>query len=59
VNLRPHSGHWRRRRMAEPSSAMRLSTTRESGLRQNGQYMASLLRLRGSVMLQLQYEVAG
>ncbi|BAS08503.1 hypothetical protein AHiyo4_19250 [Arthrobacter sp. Hiyo4] len=41
VNLRPHSGHCRRRRMAEPSSAMRLSTTRESGLRQNGQYMVS------------------
>ncbi len=38
VKRRPHSGHCRRRRMAEPSSAMRLSTTRESGLRQNGQY---------------------
>src|SRR6476469_993498 len=45
VNRRPHSGHWRRRRMAEPSSAIRLSTTRESGLRQNGQYMAFPLPL--------------
>ena len=30
VNRRPHSGHWRRRRMAVPSSVARESTTRES-----------------------------
>src|SRR3954447_20885613 len=46
VKRRPHSEHWRRRRIAEPSSVTRLSTTRESGLRQNGQYMPHLLRGR-------------
>jgi hypothetical protein len=30
VNLRPHEGHARRRRMAAPSSAVRLSMTRLS-----------------------------
>ena len=37
VNRRPHCGHERRRRMAAPSSATRLSTTRLSAWRQNGQ----------------------
>ncbi|GAA3430081.1 hypothetical protein GCM10018953_72650 [Streptosporangium nondiastaticum] len=31
VNLRPHSGHVRLRRMAPPSSVDRLSMTRVSG----------------------------
>ncbi|GAA5085376.1 hypothetical protein GCM10023259_097460 [Thermocatellispora tengchongensis] len=31
VNLRPHWGHVRRRRMAAPSSVERLSITRVSG----------------------------
>ena len=31
VNRRPHSGHDRRRRIAVPSSAVRLSMTRLSG----------------------------
>ena len=39
VNRRPHSGHWRRRRMLEPSSVARESMTRESVWRQNGQCM--------------------
>jgi hypothetical protein len=39
VKRRPNFGHCRRRRIAEPSSWRRLSTTRESGLRQNGQYI--------------------
>ena len=30
VKRRPHSEHWRRRRIAVPSSVVRLSTTRES-----------------------------
>src|SRR6185437_15182413 len=38
VNLRPHSGQDRRRRIAAPSSAVRLSMTRLSGYRQYGQY---------------------
>jgi hypothetical protein len=37
VNLRPHSGQERRRRIAAPSSAVRLSMTRLSGCLQNGQ----------------------
>ena len=37
VNLRSHWVHCRRRRTAVPSSAVRLSTTRESSCRQNGQ----------------------
>ena len=37
VKRRLHSGHWRRRRMLEPSSVVRLSMTRESVWRQNGQ----------------------
>src|SRR5687768_17912385 len=37
VKRRPHSGHERRRRMASPSLVSRLSTTRLSGWRQNGQ----------------------
>jgi hypothetical protein len=39
VNRRPHSGHDLRRRIAVPSSAVRLSMTRLSGFRQKGQYM--------------------
>src|SRR5690606_41418013 len=35
-----HSGHWRRRRIEEPSSDVRESTARESAGRQNGQCMA-------------------
>jgi hypothetical protein len=31
VKRLPHCGHWRRRRIDEPSSAVRESTTRESG----------------------------
>jgi hypothetical protein len=31
LNRRPHSGHWRRRRIARPSSLVRESITRESG----------------------------
>ncbi|GAA2864630.1 hypothetical protein GCM10010523_26170 [Paenarthrobacter ilicis] len=42
VKRRPHSGHCLRLRMDVPSSAMRLSTTRESGFRQNGQYTLGL-----------------
>jgi hypothetical protein len=30
LKRRPHSGHWRRRLMAVPSSVLRESTTRES-----------------------------
>jgi hypothetical protein len=41
VNLRPHSGQERRRRIAAPSSAVRLSMTRLSGFLQNGQNMPS------------------
>jgi hypothetical protein len=37
VNRRPHSGHWRRRRIETPSSLARLSTTLLSVYRQNGQ----------------------
>ena len=37
VNRLPHSEHDRRRLMAAPSSAERLSITLVSGLRQNGQ----------------------
>ena len=37
VNRRPHSGHCRRRRIEVPSSVARLSTTRLSACRQNGQ----------------------
>src|SRR5690242_15244489 len=37
VKRRPHSGHWRRRRMELPSSVVRESMTRESVCRQNGQ----------------------
>jgi hypothetical protein len=37
VNRRPHSGHDLRRRIAAPSSAVRLSMTLLSGCRQNGQ----------------------
>src|SRR5690606_19028164 len=37
VNLRPHSGHWRRRRIDAPSSEVLESTTRESPCLQNGQ----------------------
>ncbi len=40
VKRRPHSGHWRRRRMAVPSSVVRESMTRESVCRQNGQCMS-------------------
>src|ERR1700710_747168 len=39
LKRRPHSGHWRRRLMATPSSEVRESTTRESGYLQYGQYM--------------------
>src|SRR5690625_1182556 len=38
VNRRPHSGHSRRRRMEEPSSAAREPTAREAVCRQTGQY---------------------
>jgi hypothetical protein len=41
VNRRPHSGHDLRRRIAAPSSAVRLSMTRLSGWRQKGQYTRS------------------
>jgi len=41
VNRRPHSGQDLRRRIAVPSSATRLSMTRLSGWRQNGQYTRS------------------
>jgi hypothetical protein len=41
VNRRPHSGQDRRLRIATPSSAARLSMTRLSGCRQNGQYTRS------------------
>src|SRR5712691_3113946 len=41
VNRRPHSWHDRRRRIAAPSSAVRLSITRLSEYRQYGQYMRS------------------
>jgi hypothetical protein len=37
VNRLPHSGHDRRRRIAVPSSAVRLSMTRLSLCLQNGQ----------------------
>ncbi len=37
VNRFSQTGHWRRRRIAPPSSATRLSTTRESACRQYGQ----------------------
>src|SRR6185503_14403186 len=37
VKRRPHSGHCRRRRIEAPSSVARLSTTRLSVWRQNGQ----------------------
>jgi hypothetical protein len=37
VNRRPHAGHDLRRRIAAPSSAVRLSMTRLSRLLQNGQ----------------------
>jgi hypothetical protein len=40
VNLRPHSGQDLRRRIAAPSSAVRLSITRLSGCLQYGQYKA-------------------
>src|SRR4051812_3517408 len=40
LKRRPHCGQTRRRRMAQPSSVLRESTTRESAERQNGQYMA-------------------
>src|SRR6185503_15448985 len=43
VKRRPHWPHWRRRRMAAPSSAVRLSTTRVSVARQKGQCMAGAL----------------
>src|SRR5262245_5123992 len=38
VNLRPHEGHARRRRIAAPSSAVRLSMTRLSAFLQYGQH---------------------
>ncbi len=47
VNRRPHSAHWRRRRIAAPSSAVRESTTRVSVARQKGQYMADALLSAG------------
>jgi hypothetical protein len=37
VKRRPHSGHDRRRRIADPSSAVRLSMTRLSLCLQKGQ----------------------
>jgi hypothetical protein len=46
VNLRPHSGHALRRRIAAPSSAVRLSMTRLSGCLQNGQKTPSPPRAR-------------
>jgi hypothetical protein len=39
VNRRPQAGHARRRLIATPSSPVRLSMTRLSGLRQYGQYI--------------------
>src|SRR5690606_32100494 len=42
---RPHSGHWRRRRIDSPSSLVRESMTRLSGRRQKGQTIP--LRLPG------------
>ncbi|CAI7978896.1 hypothetical protein FRAHR75_530024 [Frankia sp. Hr75.2] len=39
VNRRPQAGHDRRRRIAAPSSASLLSTTRLSGCRQKGHRM--------------------
>merc|ERR1711969_298652 len=41
-NRPPHCGHCLRRRMLRPSSLVRESMTRESGLRQNGQCIAPL-----------------
>jgi hypothetical protein len=46
VNRRPHSEQDRRRRMASPSAVSRLSTTRLSECRQNGQRTAGLLSAR-------------
>jgi hypothetical protein len=40
VNLRPHAGQVRLRRIAAPSSVERLSMTLVSGWRQNGQCIA-------------------
>jgi hypothetical protein len=55
VNRRPHSGHALRRRIAAPSSAVRLSMTLLSGFRQNGQYTRSppsaVVRVHQSVYL--------
>ncbi len=39
LKRRPHCGQTRRRRMAQPSSVLRESTTRESAERQNGQFI--------------------
>jgi hypothetical protein len=41
VKRRPQAGQDRRRRIAAPSSAVRLSMTRLSGFRQYGQYTRS------------------
>jgi hypothetical protein len=46
VNLRPHEGQARRRRIAAPSSAVRLSMTRLSGFLQYGQNTQSPPALR-------------
>ncbi|GAA2625535.1 hypothetical protein GCM10009863_45250 [Streptomyces axinellae] len=43
VKRREQWGHWRRRLIAAPSSAVRLSTTRLSGCRQKGQCIDSTL----------------
>ena len=51
VKRRLHSGHWRRRRMALPSSVVRLSMTRESVCRQNGQCTVISLRWTCDVVL--------
>jgi hypothetical protein len=51
VNRRPHSGHDLRRRIAAPSSAVRLSMTLLSGCRQNGQCTRS--PPQGCVLYQL------
>src|ERR687898_948295 len=47
VNRRSHVGHWRRRRMALPSSATRESSTLESVCRQYGQCICGSLLLDG------------
>ncbi|GDY57179.1 hypothetical protein SVIO_078020 [Streptomyces violaceusniger] len=42
VKRREQSGHWRRLRIEQPSSVVRLSTTRLSGCLQKGQCMTPI-----------------